>query len=36
MRKKDSTLLGYLVQLDKGKRVIVHPKSIINANQTSE
>ena len=28
-RKKDNALLGYLVQLPDNKKVIVHPKSII-------
>lgn len=28
-RKKDKMFLGYVVRLDNGKKVIVHPNSII-------
>lgn len=28
-RKKDNALLGYLVQLPDNKKIVVHPKSII-------
>ena len=28
-RKKDNMFLGYVVRLDKGEKVIVHPNSII-------
>ena len=34
-RKKDNALLGYIVQVANGKKMIVHPKSFINA-ETSE
>ena len=30
-RKKDNALLGYIVQMANGKKVIVHPKSFIHA-----
>ena len=30
-RKKDNVFLGYLVQMENGKKSIVHPKSIIHA-----
>lgn len=29
VREKDNTFLGYVVRLDNGKKVIVHPNSII-------
>ena len=29
-RKKDHALLGYIVQMENGKMVAVHPKSFIN------
>ncbi len=35
-RKKDNEFLGYLVELENGKRSIVHPKSFINASQTTK
>lgn len=34
-RKKDNALLGYIVQMEDRKKMIVHPKSFINA-ETSE
>ena len=33
-RKKDNALLGYIVQMADGMKMIVHPKSFINTNQT--
>lgn len=35
-RKMGSEFLGYLVELDNKKRVIVHPESIINGSQTAQ
>lgn len=31
-RKKDNALLGYIIKMENGMRVIVHPKSFINPN----
>ena len=35
-RKKDGALIGYIVQTEQGRNVIVHPKSIINAQATKQ
>lgn len=35
-RKRDNTFLGYLTQLANGKKVIVHPNSIIHAEATEQ
>lgn len=35
-RKIDKEFLGYLVQMANGKRMIVHPKSIIYGNDKTD
>lgn len=36
MRKKDGGMMGYMIRLNNGKHVIVHPNSFTNGSKTQK